>query len=81
MARSEAEEMGASVAPGKSRHSRVRVFGANVLTNSVKTSSCIRASELPVLLLLLISKKGPPPHLIQDHAVVQFYYTKFETSH
>jgi len=67
MARLEADEMGASVAPGKSHHSRVRVFGANVLSNSVKTNSCRWASELPVLLLLLIiSKKGPPPCLLQN---------------
>jgi len=33
---SEADEMGASVAPGKKHHSGVRVDGANVLINSGK---------------------------------------------
>jgi len=32
----EVDEIGASVAPGKNHYSRVRVDGANVLTNSSK---------------------------------------------
>jgi len=36
MASLEADKIGASVAPGKNHYSRVRVDGANVLTNSSK---------------------------------------------
>jgi len=45
MASSAANEIGASVAPGKNHCSRVRVDGANVLTNSTKANVLTDSSK------------------------------------
>jgi len=45
MASLEADEIGASVAPGKNHYSRVRVDGANVLTNSSKANVLTNSSK------------------------------------
>jgi len=44
--RSKADETGASVAPGQKHHSRVRVYGANVLWNSLTKKN---KKQLPLL--------------------------------
>jgi len=45
MASLEADEIGASVAPGKNHYSGVRVDGANVLTNSSKATVLTNSSK------------------------------------
>jgi len=55
MASLEADKIGASVAPGKNHYSRVRVYGANVLTDCLKNKQTNKQTPKSILLL------EPPP--------------------